>query len=126
MDKPTGIKDAKALAYIEFLENQIEEFKNHTKKKFYRGIQRQLDLLAEEMLSDGFEVSLKPKYTWEGEKRVKEDSGFDSFFDMMTRGEAITKAMEKFESQAFPNVKEVNKKNIVKEEGVEEFLKNKD
>ena len=120
MEKPV-IKDAKILAYINYLEKQIDEFNIHTKKKFYRGIQRQLDLLADEMLDDNFKVSLKTEYTWEGDKRVKVDNGFDCFFDMMTKGEAIVKAMEKFESQALPSVEP--KKKVVKDDGVEEFLK---
>jgi hypothetical protein len=114
MDKPI-IKDKATLAYVEFLENEIESFKTHTKKKFYLGIQRQLDLLGDEMLAPEFKVSMK---------RGEKDSGFDGFFDMITKGEAIIKAMEKFEQQAFPSVKDESKK-VVKEDGVEQFIKSK-
>ena len=123
MEKPLGIKDVKALTYIEYLEKQIEDFKTHTKKKFYNGIQRQLDLLADEMMDKDFKVSLKTSYELQGDKYIKVDTGFDSFFDMMTKGDAIVKAMEKFEEQAFPNNSGDNKKKVVKLEGVEEFLK---
>lgn len=113
MERPTNIKDKSTLLYIEHLESKIEEFKSHTKKKFYLGIQRQLDFLAEEMLSEDFQVSLK-----------KDDSGFDQFFDMITKGEAIIKAMEKFEQQAFPSESNQGKKKVTKDDGVEEFIKN--
>lgn len=108
---------------IEELENQIEQFKTHTKKKFYLGIQRQLDLLGDEMLSDDFKVSMKKTFT-EGSKEgkmVMQDSGFEGFFDMLIKGEAIIKAMQKFEEDVFN--KPDDSKKVVKEDGVEQFIK---
>ncbi len=90
MTRPTS-KDQAVNAYIDYLEQQIEAFKTHTKKKFYRGIQRQLDLLGDEMLDPGFKVSLRD-----------DADGFGSFFDMLSKGESIIKSMEKFEAQAIP------------------------
>ena len=114
MEKPV-IKERAALAYVEYLEKQIEDFRINTKKKFYLGVQRQLDLLGDEMLDESFKVSMKKGET---------DTGFDGFFDMITKGEAIVKAMEKFELQAFPK-KEDDSKKVIKEDGVEDFLKDK-
>lgn len=115
MERPAKIpKDI--LPYIEYLEKENREFKTDTKKKFYRGVQRQLDLLGDEMLRPDFQVSMI---------KGEQDSGFDSFFDMMTKGDAIVKAMEKFETQALP--KEVDNQSKVKVEGgVEDYIKNLD
>ena len=116
---PKSLKDA--ILRIEELEKQIEEFKTHTKKKYYLGIQRQLDLLGDEMLSEGFKVSMKADYVVQGEKYIKVDNGFDAFFDMLTKGEAIIKAMQKFEEDVFN--KPDDSKKVVKEDGVEQFIK---
>jgi len=111
MERPNKIpKDI--LPYIEFLEKENADFKTDTKKKFFRGVQRQLDFLADEMLDPTFVVSMK---------KDVENNGFDSFFDLMAKGDAIVKSMEKFEAQAIPKADDITKK-VVKEEGVEEFL----
>lgn len=112
MERPLKIPPS-VLLYVEYLENEIQNYKTDTKKKFYRGIQRQLGLLGDEMLREDFKVSMI---------KGEEDNGFDGFFDMMTKGDAIVKAMEKFEQQANPTIKDDSKK-IVKEDGVEQFIK---
>lgn len=84
-------KDVELNKYCDYLEAQIEEFKTHTKKKFYRGIQRQMDLISEEMLNPDFKVSLSA----EGDE-------FNNFFDMLSKGKAIVDAMQNFENQAIP------------------------
>lgn len=122
MEKPL-IKDKAVLLYVDYLEKQISEFKTHTKKKFYSGIQRQLDLLADEMLDENFKVSLKPEYKLQGEKYVKIDTGFEGFFDMMTKGEAIIKAMEKFEQQALPEEIKQGTKTRLSEDSAENFIR---
>lgn len=113
MERPAKIP-SNILPYIEYLEKENNEFKTDTKKKFYRGVQRQLDLLGDEMLKEDFKVSMI---------KSKDDNGFDGFFDMMTKGEAIVKAMEKFEQQAIPKLVEAKSK-IEVQDGVEQFIKN--
>ncbi len=107
MEKP-AIKSGPVLDYVNYLEAQLDAFKTHTKKKFYLGIQRQLDLLGDEMLQDDFKVSMKKSFTINEGKSSMVDSGFDGFFDMLTKGEAIIKAMEKFEAQAIPKEEKDN------------------
>lgn len=113
MIRPT-IKDKSILEYVEYLEKQLVELKTHTKKKFYMGIQRQLDLLADEMLDPSFIVSMK---------KTDNDSGFDGFFDMITKGDAIIKAMEKFEAQALPKEEKSDVKKPLSEDSAENYLK---
>lgn len=122
MERPFKIPDS-VRPYVEYLESTIEEFKTHTKKKFYRGIQRQLDLLGDEMLDESFVVSMKSSYELRGEKYIKVDNGFEGFFDMMTKGEAIVKAMEKFETQALPKEQKQSEKKSLSEDSAENFMK---
>ena len=120
MKQITNLKDA--LLRISDLEKQIEGFKTHTKKKFYLGIQRQLDILADEMLNPDFKVSMVSEYEQQGNKQVKIDNGFEGFFDIIVKGEVIVKAMKNFEEEVFNKVDDSRK--IVKEDGVEQFIKN--
>src|ERR1035438_264631 len=99
MKRPV-IKDKILIAYVEYLEEQISS--DATKVKFYRGVKRQLDILADEMLDPNFKVSLKVDYVQRGEKWMKEDSSFDQFFDMMTKGNSIIQSMKNFEAESKP------------------------
>lgn len=110
------------LLYVEHLEQTIEKFRTHTKKKYYLGIQRQLDILADEMLDEKFKVSMVSAYEFDGKKQVKVDNGFESFFDMLTKGEAIIKAMQKFEVEVFPKEKDDEIKPL-SEDSAENYLK---
>jgi len=78
---------------VNYLESQITS--DATKKKFYRGIQRQLDLLADELLDKEFKVSLKT-----------EGKEFDKFFDMLTKGSTIIQAIKNFENEVMPKEEE--------------------
>lgn len=83
-------------------------------------------MLGDEMLDESFKVSMKKTFTKSNDDSGKMkvvDTGFEGFFDMITKGEAIIKAMEKFEQQAFPQLQQDSKKKVVKLEGVEEYLK---
>lgn len=95
--KRPPIKDKAILAYVEYLESQVNS--SATKKKFYKGIQRQLDLIADELLSDEFKITLKGI---EGEK----NENFDRFFDMLTKGSAIVTSMKNFENEVYQKEEE--------------------
>lgn len=98
MKCPANIKDKTILAYIEWLESQISS--EATKKKFYNGIQRQLDLIADELLSDDFKISIK-----------NEGKEFDKFFDLLTKGTTIIQAMKNFENEVMPKIEEKKQSN---------------
>ncbi len=112
MKKPDlkNIKDKNVLEYIQFLENGNVSTLVGTKNKFNRGIQRQIDFLSDELLRDDFKLSLTS------------DTEVDRFLKILKESTAICSAMEKFELQAFPK-NEDNSKKIVKEDGVEQFIK---
>ncbi len=123
MERPT-IKDKAVLAYVEYLESQLSS--QDTVKKFRRGIQRQLDLLADEMLNENFIISLKPIYVQSLDgKMIKTESGFNEFFDMLTKGKEIVAAIEKFETAAYPKA-QVDKKKSLSTDSAENYLRKKD
>lgn len=88
MKKPV-IKDKAILQYVEYLEAKVNS--DSTKMKFFKGVQRQLDLLADEMLNDEFKISLKG-----------EGTEFKNFADMLIKGNQIIQSMKNFENEAMP------------------------
>lgn len=97
--KRPAIKDKAVSAYVDYLEEQISGFKTDTKKKFYLGVQRQLDILSDELLAEEFRLSLRS------------DSEVDRFLKILKESTQIVDAMDKFEKKALP----VNEdKNIAK------------
>lgn len=94
--KRPDIKDKKILSYIEYLEGKLTS--DATKMKFFKGVQRQLDLLADEMLNDDFKISLKG-----------EGTEFKNFADMLIKGNQIIQSMKNFESEAMPKQQEEKK-----------------
>ena len=121
MKRPV-IKDKILIAYVEYLEEQISS--DATKVKFYRGVKRQLDILADEMLDPNFKVSLKVDYVQRGEKWMKEDSSFDQFFDMMTKGNSIIQSMKNFEAESKPQeTTKGEEKKPLSEDSAENYLR---
>lgn len=89
MERP-NIKSGPILDYVVYLEKQIESTLIYTKKKLNRGIQRQVDFLADELLREDFKLSLTS------------DVEVDRFLKIIKEANPIILAMEKFESQSVP------------------------
>lgn len=107
MAKITNLKDA--LIRIDELEKQVENNLIQTVNKFNRGMQRQFEFLADEMLSDNMKLSLT------------DDKEVDRWLKIVKEYQPIITAMEKFEQKA-NGIKDDSKKTV-KEDGVEQFIK---
>ena len=112
MERPNlaSIKDKKVLAYIEYLEKQVENNLVQTINKFNRGMQRQFDSLADDMLADGTKLTLS------------DDKGIDRWLKIVKDYSPIITAMKEFEQRASPKEIKKDAKAITKDDGVEEFI----
>ena len=109
MERPNKIPPS-ILPYIEYIEKKAENNLIQTVNKLNRGLQKQVDFLADELLSDTFKLSLE------------DDKAVDRFLKILEKADPILKAMDKFEQKANGTQKDDSKK-VVKEDGVEQFIK---
>lgn len=108
MAKITTLKDA--LLRIDELEKQVNNNLIQTVNKFNRGMQRQFEFLADEMLSSDMKLSLT------------DDKEVDRWLKIVKEYKPIMDAMNAFEQKANGTQKDESKK-VVKEDGVEQFIK---
>jgi len=113
MERPnlSSIKDKKILSYIEDLEKQVENNLIQTINKFNRGMQRQFDFIADEMLSESMQLSLE------------DEKAMDRWLKIVKDYSPIITAMKEFEQKASPKEIKKDAKAVTKDDGVEEFLK---
>ncbi len=114
MTRPPKLSDKE---YIKFLEAQLSS--QDTTKKFFRGIQRQMDILSDELLAEEFKVSFKTEYEFGKDGKLsKRTNTFEAFFDMLVKGKQIVDSMAHFEIAAYPaetvSGQVINKKHIDK------------
>lgn len=108
MDKPKGKEIKHWIAYCDWLEAQLTS--TDTVKKFNRGFQKQLDGIADELLDPSYQISIKGK-----------ESDFKNFFEMVTKGQTIVSAMEKFEKAAYD--KRSDEKKPLSEDSADNYLR---
>lgn len=111
MEKPKTKEIKHWIAYSEWLESQLTS--KDTVKKFNRGFQKQLDGIADELLDPSYQISIKGK-----------ESDFKNFFEMVTKGQTIVQAMEKFEKAAYADLRGDEKKTF-SDDSAENYLRRK-
>ena len=109
MDKPKTKELKHWITYCDWLESQLNS--KDTVKKFNRGFQKQLDGIADELLDPSYQISIKGK-----------ESDFKNFFEMVTKGQTIVSAMEKFEKAAYADIKGDDKKPL-SDESADNYLR---
>ena len=107
MERPKKIPK-EVLPYIEFIEEQLTS--NTIDKKWARGVERQLGFLADELLSNEMKLSLTD------EKEV------DRFIKRLEKYKVVSDAIKTFKNVAY-NAEVPDVKKVVKEDGVEQFIK---
>lgn len=117
MQRPTNIKDKNALAYIEYLESEVKSLEAQLKSPYaesYLAIKKIVDAGNKQIMEEDFDIF--------DEASEKKSAMIQKF---LNKTEDYSKQMEYFKSMMSP-ADAIKIKKVVKEEGVEQFLKNQD
>ncbi len=128
MERPK-IKDKAVLAYVNYLEGQLDNFKtDSTLARIYLGVKKQADDMAT-LLSSDIEVEMpdgsiesKPILDFQS-LSSKDDKFFDRYNNILKIWRPMSKDLKEAESEINPEVLKREEKKLIEGSSVERYLK---